>query len=260
MYVKVFRDIIDSTLSDLPVATRWVFLTLLVTADQDGYVASCDSAIARQANLPIQDVTDALVQLSSPDPNSNNREHDGARIVRPTEGNRGWIIVTYAHYREMVKSVDKRRANRDRVAAHRARKKEGLGACNASVIKSNTSDAYEDAEAEENTSSASQQDIALIFNYWKEKTGRTNQWQLTRKRKGAIGTRLKRFTVDELMTAIDSISASPWHQGDNPNQKKYDTFGHPWFKDMEKLEGWARGGVSREDRINRLREVKSCLG
>lgn len=49
------------------------------------------------------------------------------------------------------------------------------------------------------------------------------QAKLGDKRRKVIASRLKEgYSVDELKRAIDGCKASPWHQGQNGNKRKYD--------------------------------------
>ncbi len=42
-----------------------------------------------------------------------------------------------------------------------------------------------------------------------------------RKERGLIKQRLQDYTVDDLKAAIDGYHRSPWHTGNNPNNKRY---------------------------------------
>lgn len=73
---------------------------------------------------------------------------------------------------------------------------------------------------------AATDDARALFNYWLEQTGRSPAAnRLTQQRRGRVRARLRDgYTVQQLMAAIRGIANSPWHTGDNPNGKRYDTF------------------------------------
>lgn len=65
-----------------------------------------------------------------------------------------------------------------------------------------------------------------LFEHWIAITERSAaQNRLTRQRRSKVNARLRDgYTVEQLRTAIDGIASSPWHTGDNPSSKRYDTF------------------------------------
>lgn len=123
MYVKVFEQILDSSIAD-NYEVRHFFEDLLKLADREGVVDMTPEAIARRINLPVEKVKPLLVELEKPDPASRSRVEDGKRIVR-LDGYRdwGWTIVNYEHYRSIRNDEDRRRANREAQQRHRAKEK-----------------------------------------------------------------------------------------------------------------------------------------
>lgn len=123
MYVKIFAQILDSSIADDHL-TRWVFEDFLKLADKDGLVDMTLAAIARRTNVPLQIVTRGIEKLTEPDPTSRSLEEEGRRIVlidpqRPW----GWRIVNYAHYRNIRDGEDRKAYFRERKAEQRARLK-----------------------------------------------------------------------------------------------------------------------------------------
>lgn len=55
-------------------------------------------------------------------------------------------------------------------------------------------------------------DIQRIYDYWREKRGKTrgNYAQMSEKRRKQISARLREFSVDELCAAIDGVGKDPW--------------------------------------------------
>lgn len=122
MFAKVFQQIFDSTIAE-NWQHRHVFMDLLVLADVDGCVNKTAAAIARHTNVPLEIVSAGIAALSSPDSDSQNKEHEGRRLV-PIESGRswGWRIVSYQHYREMRDAEDRRLYHRDYRRKERAEK------------------------------------------------------------------------------------------------------------------------------------------
>lgn len=122
MFAKVFQQIFDSTIAE-NYRHRHVFMDLLVMADVDGVVNKTVEAIARTANAPIEEVRDAIEALCLPDPDSQNKEFEGRRLV-PIEDGRawGWRIVSYAHYRAIRDQEQRRQYHRDYYTAKTKKK------------------------------------------------------------------------------------------------------------------------------------------
>lgn len=122
MFAKIFTQIFDSTIAE-NWKHRHVFMDLLVLADIDGVVNMTVEAIARRTNLPLDMVRESIESLSSPDPSSQNREHEGRRLV-PIEDGRdwGWRIVSYQHYRKIRDEEQRRQYHRDYYAVKKAKK------------------------------------------------------------------------------------------------------------------------------------------
>lgn len=113
MFAKVFAQIFDSTIAE-NYQHRHVFMDLLVLADVDGVVNMTVEAIARRTNAPLDLVSEAIEALTLPDPHSQNREHDGRRLIPIEEGRGwGWRIVSYHHYRAIRDEEQRRQYHRD---------------------------------------------------------------------------------------------------------------------------------------------------
>lgn len=111
MYVKLFGSIVDSSIWDEDIATRLVWITLLVTADETGFVRTTDTALARRANVPYEDCLRALEVLKAPDPRSRS-EKEGGRRIRTEDG--GFFLINYADYREIRTKKQLQDAERQR--------------------------------------------------------------------------------------------------------------------------------------------------
>lgn len=123
MYLRLFSSILDSSINiaSVPTAHRWLWITMLVIADEDGtgVVDMPTERLAARAGLPVADVVSGLEFLSSPDPDSRSRAEDGRRIVPFEEGSRAWCLVNWDEYKKIVKANEKREKTRERVAAFR---------------------------------------------------------------------------------------------------------------------------------------------
>lgn len=126
MYNKLFTKILDSSIWLEPTATRIVWLTLIAGMDEDGFVALASVAnLAHRARVSVEEASEAVGILESPDENSSDPEHEGRRIERTTGG---WIVLNGPKYRDLVTRTVQREQTRARVAKHRAKK-----SCNAEV-------------------------------------------------------------------------------------------------------------------------------
>jgi hypothetical protein len=95
-FAKLSSGLPQSSLMQLSVPTRLVFLMLLSQADWNGYVYGDDESLARIFNVPIDDFIRAIDELSRPDPCSTNRRLDGRRVVR-MQGNR-FLVVSKPYF------------------------------------------------------------------------------------------------------------------------------------------------------------------
>lgn len=76
--------------------------------------------------------------------------------------------------------------------------------------------------------------VRQVFDYWQEKTGHVKA-KLTPERDRIIRLRLKDYTPEELMRAVDGCLVSPFHMGDNDRHTRYD-FVKTIFRDGEQVE------------------------
>lgn len=123
MYVKLFASIYQGTLRGDSNGLL-VFTNLLAHCDSEGFVDIHPRAIADEVGLPADAVRAALDRLEAPDPESRTPDENGRRIVRVSDHRAwGWVVVNYAKYRSIRNEDDRRAANRDAVARHRAKKR-----------------------------------------------------------------------------------------------------------------------------------------
>lgn len=87
---------------------------------------------------------------------------------------------------------------------------------------------YQEQEQEQKKTSLSSSErpnidgsIKEVFEYWQTRCGH-ERTRLTPDRRGKIKARLRSYSVADLKRAIDGAAESPFHQGDNPQQTRYD--------------------------------------
>lgn len=89
------------------IPARYVFMTLIAIADQDGDVIGTDVAIARRINMPLGEFRDAVASLMRDDPDSNSKDEAGKRII-PCSSERGYHLVNYGKYRGIKTEVHRK--------------------------------------------------------------------------------------------------------------------------------------------------------
>jgi hypothetical protein len=126
MYVKIFSQILDSSLADNR-PLRHFFMDLLLLSDPDGNVIMTPIAIANRTRAELKEVEWALAELQKPDAGSLSPAEEGRRII-PLEGHGyGWSIVNYQQYRDYKTAKEMREASAERVRKWREKKRNHSG-------------------------------------------------------------------------------------------------------------------------------------
>ena len=118
-FLRLRTSILDSSLLLEELPTRWLFLTMLILADdaETGIVDMPVERLAAQAALSVEQTRIALERLCLPDGKSRSQLEGGQRIVplerEPGMEPRGWRLVNWA---EM-----KREAQREAAASRKQR-------------------------------------------------------------------------------------------------------------------------------------------
>ena len=134
MYNKLYTKILDSSIWLEPNPTRIVWITFLAAMDEDGFAQfSSVRNLANRAMVTPEEAEAAVATLEAPDAESASKDHEGRRIERVPGG---WMILNAGLYRDIVTRTEKLRLNRERVARHRAKKKDGNAVGNAPVMQS----------------------------------------------------------------------------------------------------------------------------
>ena len=157
MYVKMFSKMLKSSIWLEDNATRIVWVTLLLSMDEDGFCQFASTRnLAREANVTPEESQKAINIFESPDAESSDPDNGGVRIERVPGG---WMVLNSAKYRDQITRNDGKVKTRERVARFRQKKRDTdqslfhAESCNADVTVRNDhvtlSEAYTDSEVEE---------------------------------------------------------------------------------------------------------------
>lgn len=205
MYAKLFSRITESSLMEEEVPTRYVFMMLLAISDPKGYVIGTDVAIARRVNLSVPDLQKAIKALMSPDEHSNSKEHEGRRII-PSDGERGYYLVNYMTYRNLL-DEDGRRAYMREYMRERRLKEKGLGE-SVSDVNVNAKQPLAPLTQEEGEAKAEEKgkEYSLEFeSFWTDypkKVGKGKAWSAWQKAKG-------KPVIGRMLAILDRQKDSP---------------------------------------------------
>jgi hypothetical protein len=105
-------------------ALPWaVWTAILAATDADGFVAINPAFLAAQWRMPVEEVQEAWDVHTKPDPDSHNKDCDGARII-PTEDGR-WLVVSHIGYRKRYAKEIRLKQKADAQRRYRERKQNG---------------------------------------------------------------------------------------------------------------------------------------
>ena len=119
--MKLFSDILNSSVWFEDANTRLVWITLLLLSDEVGHVRATARAVAHQARVPVEDAEMALEKFAGPDPDSRTPDNDGRRVER-VDG--GFLLLNYAKYRAIRDAEHRREYMRQYMARRRVRRTE----------------------------------------------------------------------------------------------------------------------------------------
>lgn len=127
-YTKLFASIITSSIWDLTLPTRIVWVTMLAMREQDHIVRATMKSLALFARVSEAEANSAIQELSDPDPHSRTQEFEGRRI-KAVEG--GWLLLNGEKYRKLLSAAERKEYNRVKQTEYRKRRKtiEHDGAC-----------------------------------------------------------------------------------------------------------------------------------
>jgi hypothetical protein len=146
MYNKIFSKIVTSSIWLAPMPTFRVWIYLIATMDEDGYVPmACIENLALVCNVTVEETKAAVAELEGPDPRSSDPENEGRRIERVPGG---WIVMNATKYREIVTRETMKASTRERVRKHRE-KKRNVTKCNGVKRNETQSEAVSESKKEE---------------------------------------------------------------------------------------------------------------
>lgn len=122
MYAKIFGSILDSSVWEEAASTRIVWITMLVMADENGFVKGVEAGLANRARVSRVDCRQALEILTAPDIESQDQDFGGRRIEK-VEG--GWLVLNYRKYRELRTREQQKKAERQKRWRHNRKAAEG---------------------------------------------------------------------------------------------------------------------------------------
>lgn len=120
-FVKLFQDILQSTIWQEDAETRLIWLTILLLADREGLVRATAPGIAHEARVPLPRVIETLARLEGPDEYSRTPDNEGRRLQRVPGG---YLVLNYPKYRERRDSDERRAQWAAASRRYRERKKE----------------------------------------------------------------------------------------------------------------------------------------
>jgi len=119
-FVKIFSQLAESSIAEAELHTRWLWVVLLTKCDRFGHVYGTISALARMANLPLEQTQAAIDDLMRADPRSTSPEYEGRRII--SESPNVWYVVNYIKYRNLKDPDEERERERLKKAGQRAKR------------------------------------------------------------------------------------------------------------------------------------------
>ncbi len=115
LYGKLFADVFSSSILEEPLHVRYLWMSMIALADEEGVVDMTVGALARRVNLSPDETGRAIEILAAPDPESRTPDKDGRRIEQIREHTTwGWRLVNHARYRSMGRNQDRKDYQRGR--------------------------------------------------------------------------------------------------------------------------------------------------
>ena len=104
-YRVLFKDLLTSSVWQLPDKARLVWITMLALKNDDQVVEASLPGLADMAKVGIEDAQAAIDMLKAPDPVSRSKKHEGRR-VEEVEG--GWRIINGDRYDQKIRFGSRR--------------------------------------------------------------------------------------------------------------------------------------------------------
>ena len=106
-YAKLSSNLPESSLWSEELHVRVVFISFLAMKDENGFVKGSRTGLQRRCNVTKTQFDEAIKILSSPDPESQDKEFDGCRI---DEVDGGYVVLGHEKHLlpEDVKKASKK--------------------------------------------------------------------------------------------------------------------------------------------------------
>jgi len=85
---------------------KLIWVTLIMKKNQNGYVDMSLLALARAAEVTVEQAREALTWYAAPDPDSTSQKNEG-RHIRAVNGG-GWLVLNHAFYRDLIGSAERK--------------------------------------------------------------------------------------------------------------------------------------------------------
>jgi hypothetical protein len=118
-FVPIFEKIMDSSVWEEPYPVRILWISMLAAQHSDHIVRGTVWDLKRWANMPVNEVEDALRVLSSPDSIRKGQPHEGRRIEKVDDG---WFILNGERYQKEMQAIYARARKRRWAERRRAKK------------------------------------------------------------------------------------------------------------------------------------------
>ena len=105
----------------------------------------------------------------------------------------------------------------------------------------------------EKAKSISDEAVKIVWDHWAKTMGASKLAILDHDRKVKIAASIYDYGIEASCLAIDGCASSPFHMGDNPQQKKYNGI-DLIFRDADKIEGFIQRTEKRNARQEFLDE------
>jgi hypothetical protein len=89
--------------------------------------------------------------------------------------------------------------------------------------------------------------VKIVWDYWVKAMGASKLAVLDHDRKVKIAASIYDYGIEASCRAIDGCASSPFHMGNNPQQKKYNGI-DLIFRDADKIEGFIQRTEKRDAR------------
>lgn len=120
-YTKLFQEIVTSTIWQAPNNCRVLWVTMLALKDKDHICRATVPFLAKACDISVEECQGYIDQFCQPDPHSRSKNDEGRRIIQVDEG---FFIINGEKYRNLLRHEERKEYVRQKVAEHRARKKD----------------------------------------------------------------------------------------------------------------------------------------